>query len=62
MTWRSWRRTKPSRAMRWRSWRRSASVGQGLDARDMALGCPVYLFFSVNYAERHFGSWVQDGK
>jgi len=48
-----------------------------IDARDTTLGCPVYLFFSVNrsgcfcgmaqmisnyYADRHFGSWVQDGK
>jgi len=51
--------------------------GQPIDSRDTQHGCPVYLFFSVNrsgcfcgmaqmissyYAERHFGSWVQDGK
>jgi len=48
-----------------------------IDARDTSQGCPVYLFFSVNrsgcfcgmaqmisnyYSDRHFGSWVQDGK
>jgi len=48
-----------------------------IDARDTTMGCPVYLFYSVNrsgcfcgmaqmisnyYADRHFGSWVQDGK
>lgn len=51
--------------------------GTPIDSRDTQHGCPVYLFFSVNrsgcfcgmaqmissyYAERHFGSWVQDGK
>lgn len=53
------------------------SNGRQIDSRDTQHGCPVYLFFSVNrsgcfcgmaqmissyYAERHFGSWVQDGK
>jgi len=48
-----------------------------IDSRDTVRGCPVYMFFSVNrsgcfcgmaqmisnyYKERHFGSWVQDGK
>merc|ERR1712129_621630 len=48
-----------------------------IDSRDSKRGCPVYMFFSVNrsgcfcgmaqmissyYKERHFGSWVQDGK
>ena len=48
-----------------------------VDPRDTVKGCPVYLFFSVNrsgcfcgmaqmisnyYKDRHFGSWVQDGK
>eukprot|EP01084_Bolivina_argentea_P115441 205284_1 len=48
-----------------------------IDPRDTTRGCPVYLFFSVNrsgcfcgmaqmisnyYKDRHFGSWVQDGK
>jgi len=55
----------------------SSSRSDYIDARDTVRGCPVYLFFSVNrsgcfcgmaqmisnyYKERHFGSWVQDGK
>jgi len=56
---------------------RKSEKQQEIDSRDTVRGCPVYMFFSVNrsgcfcgmaqmisnyYKERHFGSWVQDGK
>merc|ERR1712129_336804 len=56
---------------------KEAEEEEVIDSRDTVRGCPVYMFFSVNrsgcfcgmaqmissyYKERHFGSWVQDGK